>query len=74
MKETYDVHPTNYCLQCTREHFGGANSSNLAHQITREQHNSGLVVKAECNSCGLTYVDHAGKCVSKDCTKQHGRY
>lgn len=62
------------CLQCAEEEGLGTCNKDLAYLVTKAQAVEGLYAKVYCEGCGLTIVDHTGKCVSKACSERHGDY
>lgn len=62
-----------FCMQCSEELFG-KDSGDLAGMSTAEETNKEPYPVALCEGCGPIQVDHTGRCVSIDCTKEHGMH
>lgn len=55
-----------YCKQCHEEHaFPGENDGK---GLCEPKHMVGFL----CEGCGHTFVDHEGRCLSKNCLCRHG--
>lgn len=60
-----------FCQQCSINLFG-EDYKDLAGITHADQQAQGKYVCVLCEGCGLIQVDTAGKCISKDCLKNHG--
>lgn len=55
-----------FCKQCSEEVLG-EDFGDLA-ELVKE----GQVLHTICEGCGDCIVDHTGKCVARNCLKNHG--
>lgn len=56
------------CMQCSFDTWG-EDGKNFAGKTIEKDTKNGFYTKVFCEGCGLTQVDHTGKCVSKKCVK-----
>jgi len=61
-----------FCRQCSIDLFGD-DYRDLADLSWPSDTRMGNYAPALCEGCGVTIVDHEGKCVSEHCLKQHGK-
>lgn len=61
-----------FCMQCSLSIFK-EDSKDLMGLSTEQDTEWELYVPVLCEGCGMTYVDHAGKCVSDACLLKHGK-
>lgn len=59
-----------FCKQCSIHHFG-RDTKDLAGMSTGQDTVQRLYIKAICEGCGFTWVDHEGVCVATDCMVKH---
>lgn len=59
-----------FCAQCSVDNFGEDFHDHKGHS-TPEDTARGLYCMVICEGCGVTQVDHEGRCVSNDCFINH---
>lgn len=60
-----------FCRQCSLMMFG-EERTDLAGLSTPAETAAGVYLYALCEGCGMTQVDHTGKCVLTTCLAHHG--
>ena len=60
-----------FCKQCSEEIFG-VDSHDLAGITKEEDVKKNMYCVVICEGCGITQVDHEGRCVC-DCLKGHSQ-
>lgn len=61
-----------FCKQCAKDLFGDDPRYNDAKGlISRQEVMDGYVMPFLCEGCGMTTVDHEGRCCT-DCLEHHG--
>lgn len=61
-----------FCKQCSEALFSD-DYRDLADITWPSDTKIGEYAAVLCEGCGVTLVDHNGKCVSPHCLKQHGK-
>jgi hypothetical protein len=59
-----------YCKQCSIDIFG-EDYNDFKNISSEDDTNNGLYALVICEGCGITQVDHTGKCVCSDCLEKH---
>lgn len=59
-----------FCKQCSTKNFGEDNGD-LRGLSTDSHTKDELFAHVICEGCGVTLVDHEGRCVNKDCLEKH---
>ena len=62
---------SSFCKQCSIDVFG-EDFEDYSGFTKKEDTETGFLLDVICEGCGVTQVDHTGKCVSKLCLKKHG--
>lgn len=62
----------NFCKQCSIDHFG-EDYNDLSGLSTQEKTENELYPVVICEGCGVTQVDHNGRCVATDCLEFHNK-
>lgn len=57
-----------FCKQCSEDLFS-KDYGDMKGLITEERFKEGYSAYVICEGCGGTFVDHEGRCISKDCMK-----
>ena len=61
-----------FCAQCSIDTFG-KDHGDLAGITTKEDEAKGLYAVVICEGCGHIQVDSKGRCISADCSHEHGK-
>lgn len=61
-----------FCKQCALDVWGPDIPNDMLGLISPEEVANGYYAAVLCEGCGVTLVDHEGKCVSADCLLKHG--
>ena len=74
MSMSNTIQSDGFCEQCKTDLFGNKEPNDVSGLITKNQSDNLLFANILCEGCGYTSVDYLGKCISKDCHKNHGDY